>query len=293
MPYPALGITMLISTPSDIPHEDLATVARTVSQWNVAMGRASNAVVVPISWSEHAVAAFGERPQAVLNEQLVDIADMALVLFADRLGTPTGEAESGTLEELELMVAAGKPVCVLVNRGPRPLSGTEAVAEKQRLESAIEDLQQRAIVLPYANHAELVGRLNNMLSQATGKVAGSSSAVPITPVGHDEAIGVWPTVARENIQETDSKGRLKTRIKRSLVLTNRTGRPVENVHFTVPEGVQARVTGVGEIIGTMGPGQDVRYALMMLVGVDNQFDVKVSWAFPGDEPRTTVATVRL
>lgn len=38
MAYPVLAVLMLISAPSDVPDEDLATVKRTVSQWNLGMG---------------------------------------------------------------------------------------------------------------------------------------------------------------------------------------------------------------------------------------------------------------
>jgi len=61
-----------------------------------------------VSWTEHAVAEFGERPQAILNNQIVEEADLAVALFHDRLGTPTGEAESGTAEEIKVLVGRGK-----------------------------------------------------------------------------------------------------------------------------------------------------------------------------------------
>lgn len=74
--------------------------------------------VARVSWTEHAVAEFGERPQAILNGQIVDQADVAVALFYDRLGTPTGEAESGTAERSEVLVDAGKSVAVLVGNRP-------------------------------------------------------------------------------------------------------------------------------------------------------------------------------
>jgi hypothetical protein len=64
---------------------------------------------------------------------------------------------------------------VLVNQAPRSLSGEAAVAEKSRLDEAITGLRRRAIVLPYTDQAMLAGHLNNMLSMAAGKAAGSAS----------------------------------------------------------------------------------------------------------------------
>ena len=151
---------------------------------------------------------------------------MALALFADRLGTPTGVSESGTLGEIERLVIAGKPVCVLLNRGPRSLVGPEAVAEKHRLEHAIADLYRRAIVLSYTNQAELAGHLNNMLSRATGKVEGSVSAGAIQG-----------SLLKQRSMACCAQGNYE----RNLLLRNETGRPVMDVSIRIPEETQMRI----------------------------------------------------
>lgn len=97
----------------------------------------------PVSWTEHAVAEFGERPQAILNGQIVEEADLAVALFRDRLGTPTGEVESDTSKEIKLLVKAGKPVAVLMSAAPRlPLMGN-GLQDRQRLEAYLEELGRR------------------------------------------------------------------------------------------------------------------------------------------------------
>lgn len=293
MAYEAVTVLMLISAPSDVPDEDLATVKRTVSQWNWNTGRPSHLTVVPVSWSEHAVAEFGDRPQGVLNAQLVEDADMALALFADRLGTPTGEAESGTLEEIDRMVDAGKHVSVLVNRAPRSLSGEAAVAERGRLEEALTGLMERAIVLPYTDQAMLAGHLNNMLSMAAGKAAGSASGMPAPSVPPD-AVGVWPHVVEEPYQETDGRGRMKTRREHFIELRNETGRPVFDVSITLPEGLADLVLNSDQVIGLMAPGSTWRYHWIQTLGgsADTDAVCTVNWRFDGEEPRQTRATVR-
>jgi hypothetical protein len=289
--YPVLAVLMLISAPADVPDEDLATVKRTVSQWNLSMGRASNVAVLPMSWNEHAVAEFGERPQAVLNEQLVDEADMALALFADRLGTPTGEADSGTLEEIDRLVDAGKPVCVLVNRAPRSLAGTAATQEKERLETAIEAMYQRAIVLPYVNQAELVGHLNNMLSRAAGKVEGSATSQATTQA-QPESVGVWPHVVRETYQETDSRGQLKAKSRYFLEVRNETGRPVTDVTYEIPGGERLRLRGEERAIDRMAPGQVARFPIMLMLGSNTEgLTCTVQWRFPGGELQQSSASL--
>jgi len=52
----------------------------------------------------------GDRPQAILNKQLGEISNILIGIFWTRLGTHTGQAESGTVEEIEEFMKAGKPV---------------------------------------------------------------------------------------------------------------------------------------------------------------------------------------
>ena len=80
------------------------------------------------------------------------------------MGTPTGEAESGTVEDQEL-VAAGKSVAILVSSAPRaPLSG-ERLSERQRLDGYLAEVRESAIVLDYSDDGALVGHINNFLSR--------------------------------------------------------------------------------------------------------------------------------
>lgn len=291
MAYQALTALMLISAPSDVPDEDMATIKKTVSQWNHAVGRASQKVVLPMSWSEHAVAEFGDRPQAILNEQLVEIADMALALFADRLGTPTGEADSGTLEEIKQMVDAGKHVSVLVNVSPRSLSGEKAVAEKQRLERALTELRSQAIVLTYRSQEGLVGHVNNMLSMAAGKIEGIASTAPSQV--SEEARGVWPRIERETYQETDNQGRLKSRVRHLLLIRNETGRPVVDVSVHVDESLMANVSA-DDVIERMAPEQEIRFGVPGVWGRDaTRGRCTVVWRYPDGEPQESTASLVL
>lgn len=47
-------------------------------------------------------------PQLIINNSIIKNADMVIALFGSRLGTPTARATSGTIEEIEEMIKAGK-----------------------------------------------------------------------------------------------------------------------------------------------------------------------------------------
>jgi hypothetical protein len=104
---------------------DLAIVRKVINRWNGMYGQQFGAAVIPVSWGSHAAAEFGRHPQEILNEQLVDSCDMCLAIFANRLGTPTATAESGTVDEIERLHAAGKYVAILRSHRPVDTGGID------------------------------------------------------------------------------------------------------------------------------------------------------------------------
>ncbi len=52
---------------------------------------------------------YGSRPQEVINSAIVDKCDLLVGIFWTRIGSPSGEADSGTIEEIELVAKAKKP----------------------------------------------------------------------------------------------------------------------------------------------------------------------------------------
>lgn len=280
---------MLISAPSDVTQDVLETVRRAVSHWNVQYGKAFGAVVVPVAWNEHATAAFGDRPQGLINEQLTDQADVGLAIFRDRLGTPTGEAVSGTWEEVERMVAAGKPVGVLRDRMPRSTPpSSDWVAELLRLEKHLETAAfPRALVLSYQDEAQLLAHVQGFVNRAVAQLQqavdddlGATSDGSIS-VEEDPSRGVWPRIERTESVESDSKGRLRTRRNYYLVLSNQTGGPVRNVryefvfdggtHFDMMSGRER------DPIQVMPPSSESRFALALSMASARQAECRVYW----------------
>jgi hypothetical protein len=52
----------------------------------------------------------GNRPQALINKQVLDKTDIIVGIFWSRFGSPTGEADSGTEEEIRRSLKTEKPV---------------------------------------------------------------------------------------------------------------------------------------------------------------------------------------
>lgn len=294
MAYQSLTLSLLISAPGDIPDEDLVVIRRTINQWNVSIGRAFAVTVLPISWTEHGVSQFGDRPQATINHQLVDNADLALALFNRRLGTPTGTAESGTAEEIAEMTQAGKPVSILRNQCPQPPISGDAVAEHLRLEEFLRDeIFARSLVLGYRNHAELVQHINNLLSFHTSAFRQRVDDA-LSPAVSSESAGVWPRIEIQESTTLDRSGTSRSARNWMLVLENTTGRPVHDVTYEFAEQDQIFDLGRGssEKIGTLAPHGAAKFPLYLSMQSAPQADCIVTWHDSSGRQYQTIATVR-
>ena len=104
-------IECLVISPSDVAEERQAIVD-TVELWNAQVGQTTDVLINTVRWETHARPEMGDRPQAIINRQIVEGCDFAIAVFWTRLGTPTGEAESGSCEEIDLLRAKGRDVLI-------------------------------------------------------------------------------------------------------------------------------------------------------------------------------------
>jgi hypothetical protein len=109
MSFSARVFRILIASPSDVEQEREIAV-RTIQAWNDLNSSERQIVLLPLRWETHSAPEYGRRPQDVINRQVVDHSDLLVGIFWTRVGSPTGIAESGTLEEIERVANQGKTV---------------------------------------------------------------------------------------------------------------------------------------------------------------------------------------
>lgn len=78
-------------------------------EWNAIHSLSRKIVLLPINWEYNSFSSFGDRPQEIINHQLLENADLLIGIFWTRIGTPTGKAISGTVEEIDEHISSGKP----------------------------------------------------------------------------------------------------------------------------------------------------------------------------------------
>jgi hypothetical protein len=116
--FEAFVLKVLIATPGDTGDE-VAAVTDSLHDWNSARAETAQVIVLPRHWKSDAVPRLGTGSgQGVINEQLVDRADIVIALFDSRLGQATAEAVSGTAEEIQRAIEAGKHVHVWFSNEP-------------------------------------------------------------------------------------------------------------------------------------------------------------------------------
>ena len=117
MSFKATVFKVMIASPSDVTAE--RNIIRDVlSEWNAINAEKNNIVLLPVSWESHSAPEMGDRPQAIINKQILKDSDLLVGVFWTRIGTDTGEYISGTVEEIEEHVKLGKPAMLYFSQAP-------------------------------------------------------------------------------------------------------------------------------------------------------------------------------
>lgn len=112
-------LDVLIASASDVQAER-EVIKQCIGDWNAAHSDSMGISLRARCWEVDGVPETGQRGQEVLNRQIVDPSDILLGVFWWKMGTPTGIAESGTVEEIERFVKAGKQASLYFSRAPIP-----------------------------------------------------------------------------------------------------------------------------------------------------------------------------
>lgn len=109
MPKEVKQFDILISCPSDVKTER-QIIAEIIDAFNRDVGEKHSIRIQTRHWSTDSFPELHSTPQEILNNQFVKNCDFTIAIFWTRLGTSTNDFESGTVEEIENMIASGKDV---------------------------------------------------------------------------------------------------------------------------------------------------------------------------------------
>jgi len=159
MAFEATVLRVMIASPSDtVAARD--AVEDAINRWNDAHSMRRRIVLQPWRWETSAVPVLGSHPQALINSQGVDSSDIVFALFGSRLGSPTPDAVSGTVAEVQRSVQLGKPVHIYFSTAALPNDVDTAQID------GIRDFRRRAQSLGLLGEFSDVAELTHMVWRA-------------------------------------------------------------------------------------------------------------------------------
>jgi hypothetical protein len=161
MSYSAVVYKVMIASPSDVSAER-SIVREVLSEWNVVNADTRQQVLLPIGWETHSVPEMGDRPQALINKQILKDCDLVVGVFWTRIGTATGEYESGTVEEIEEHIKAGRPTMLYFSSAPVMPDSVDP-DQYRRLKEFRLSCQSRGLYEPYNDVQDFRAKLYRQL----------------------------------------------------------------------------------------------------------------------------------
>lgn len=194
MPRILTEYNLLFSCPGDAYAECYVVINAAVDDFNK-YSKSSLSIGVNLThWSTDSYPQSGGHPQALLNTQIVDLADAAIAVFWTRFGTPTDDYGSGTEEEIERFLNCAKQVFLYFLDKPIPPSMTDSdMYQMQRKQIAAfrKKYENKGIYWVVADEAALKEQFSQHLflyfakqvAQETGSAAGNEkSALKLTAI---------------------------------------------------------------------------------------------------------------
>ncbi len=109
--YSAKVYKIMFGSPSDII-EEYKVFLDIIHRWNNLNSEKNEIVLQPIHWSTHSYPLTGKNGQKIINAEVVAKSDLLICVFGCKLGTETDTHSSGTVEEIDEHLKAGKDVMI-------------------------------------------------------------------------------------------------------------------------------------------------------------------------------------
>jgi hypothetical protein len=163
MPYKAKVYKVMIASPADVAPER-QVVRDVIHEWNNVHSEKDDIVLMPAGWESHSSPSLGDRPQAIINKQVLANCDLLIAVFWTRLGSPMGKAASGTVEEIEEHLKARKPAMIYFSSVP---AVAESIDQEQHLAllKFKDELRSRGLFETYDSIGEFKEKLTRQIAQ--------------------------------------------------------------------------------------------------------------------------------
>lgn len=213
MPYKATVIPVMIASPSDVS-EECEVIRDAIHTWNNTHSARAKVVLMATAWDTHGSPELGARAQDLINRRILEDCDLLIGVFSTRLGTPTGKFDSGTVEEIEKHVKAGKPAMIYFSK--EDIERESFDTEQYTALKAFKDrCKKQGVVAEFHDLRDLEDKVSRQLQISLNKIPYlqeilKSSATDTGELGPSAGES---SASRQNISE-DAQHLLKAAAKR-------------------------------------------------------------------------------
>jgi hypothetical protein len=213
MPYQANVFRVMVASPSDVQEERKA-VPEVIYNWNAVHSLPFKTVLLPVKWETHSTPEMGNRPQAIINKQLVDESDILIGIFWTKLGTPTGVASSGSVEEVREFIDKGKPVLLYFSNVPVVAHSID-LPQYEKLKEFKEECFKEGLVSTYETLFEFRENLHTHLHNTVLRLRGVKEQTTREPeiVQPQSRVKVDVNISKDIVKATDEFEEYKLRIE--------------------------------------------------------------------------------
>ena len=257
-------VPVLVASPSDT-NKLREVVRETLEDWNGVHARREGVALLPVMWERDSTPEMGARPQAILNEQLD--ADMLVAVFWTRLGTPTGEADSGSVEEIERFIEAGKPVMLYFSEEPHPHDAD--LEQLAKVRAYRDNVESRGVVHSFASIEEFRTMLNAGLTRTISRRFAPHLSMETSVLG--DAAPAQQAVILGRIWRLGRSPRAR------LLVENNGDAAAEDLTFEVVGSEGARgptIAGPDKPITVLPPGGQLEYPMVI---AKDTWDIIFRW----------------
>ncbi len=163
MSFDATAVNVMIASPSDVKGER-EIIRSIIAEWNTLHSEEKQLVLLPVGWESHSSPRMGDRPQELINRQVLERCDLLVAIFWTRLGTQTGEAPSGTIEEIEKHLSKDKPAMIYFSDVPIPPASIDG-DQYRALRAFREACKTRGVVYEFSSRDEFRDAFRRHLDQ--------------------------------------------------------------------------------------------------------------------------------
>lgn len=173
---------IMIVSPSDVVDER-KIIKKAIYRWNEINSKTRKIVLLVSGWDINAHPDSGTHPQTSLNQQILKEADFVIAVFWNKIGTPTEEYPSGSIEEIMRHMAEGKKAFIYFSN--RPVQRHQIDEEQsKKLDAFKEKIHKQAFYKEFSTLEELKSILNDDIQLISNELESPSCEADNPTVHH-------------------------------------------------------------------------------------------------------------